>query len=155
MKYFLCLALITVLSCQTNKAIRTERKLWNYKNWEQQFKDRAFCLCVLQSFSKPVQDSLFKQDKSFYDPMAMGVFDDAINQLLVEEKQKIASDSLQSLSNIVPGDIAHLINGKRVIPHCITLYKSKRLRRLAKQQKKYWRNITNVTEEIWKKVPSF
>jgi len=153
--FILTFALLILTRCGVSKELREERKGWNFSNWEQEFKDRTLCLCVLQSLNnKSIQDSLVKYDKSFYNPLAFAVFDSTINELLKSEIKKIQLDSTNSIGRY-PADISSLLEGKRVMNHCTKLYRSKRLDSLVRIEKNSWKQITNIMDKIHEKVPTF
>jgi hypothetical protein len=143
-------------ACTTSKALREERKYWGYKNWPQEFKNRALCNCILYGHrNKNFQDSMRKYDKSFYNPMAMGLFDDALEPLLKIQLEKMIIDSANSIGKS-PADLKEVVWGKTVISSCTEFYNSKQLDATMRyQKKKVWPKITDVTSEIWKKVPTF
>ena len=146
---------LTLPGCGVSKELREERRGWNYSNWEQEFKDRALCLCVLQGLNnKSIQDSLVKYDKSFYNPLAIAVFDSTINELLKTEVRQIQLDSANSIGRY-PADIRSLLEGKRVMNHCTELYRSKRLDSLASMEKKSWKRITSIVDKIHEKIPTY
>jgi hypothetical protein len=45
---FLFIALL--FACSTTIELKQERQEWDFKNWNKQFKERAFCLCQLKGF---------------------------------------------------------------------------------------------------------
>jgi hypothetical protein len=152
---FSTIILWTLTRCGVSKELREERKDWKFSNWEQEFKDRTLCLCVLQGLNnKSMQDSIVKYDKSFYNPLAIAVFDSAINELLKSEIKKIQLDSTNSIGRF-PTDISSLLEGKRVMNHCTELYRSKRLDSLIKIEKKSWKQITNIMDKIHEKIPTY
>jgi hypothetical protein len=141
--------------CGVSNELREERKIWRFSNWEEEFKDRTLCLCVFQGLnSKTIQDSIIKHDKSFYNPLAIAVFDSSINELLKKEIEKIQSDSAKSIGHY-PADISNLLEGKRVFSHCIALYRSVSLDSLAKSERKRWKQIPNIQDKIHEKIPTF
>ena len=147
--------LCSLTGCGVNKNLQKERSDWKYSDWEQEFKDRTLCLCILQGLNnKSIQDSILKYDKSFYNPLAIGVFDSTINSFLVSELKQMQIDSINSIG-LYPPDISSLLEGKKVMPHCIEVYKSKRLDSLVKVEKKNWKQIIDVEDKITKKIPTF
>ena len=152
---FMTFTLLTFSKCGVNKELREERKDWKFSNWEQDYKDRTLCLCILQGLNnKSIQDSITKYDKSFYNPLAISVFDSTIIELLKSEIKKIQLDSTNSIGRY-PTDISSLLEGKRVMNHCTELYRSRRLDSLAKIEKKSWKQITNIMDKIQKNIPTF
>src|SRR5688572_15902353 len=90
--------LFAIAGCGVSKELREERRAWKFSNWEQYFKDRTLCLCILQGLNnKNIQDSITMYDKSIYNPLAIAVFDSAINALLVSEIKQIQIDSANSI----------------------------------------------------------
>ena len=97
---------------------------------------------------------MLKYDKSFYNPLAIAVFDSTINVLLKSEIKKIQVDSTNSVG-VYPADIRSLLEGKTVMNHCIELYRSKRLDSLVKIEKKSWKQIPNILDKIQEKIPTY
>lgn len=152
---FLTFTSLTLSRCGISKELREERKNWQFSYWEQEFKDRALCLCILQGLNnKSIQDSIIEYDKSFYNPLAIAVFDSSINALLKSEIKQIQVDSINSVGHY-PTDISSLLEGKSVMNHCIELYRSKRLDSLVKIEKKSWKQITNIMDKIHEKLPTY
>ena len=152
---FILVTFLIFISCGVNKDLREERKDWEFSNWEQQFKDRTLCVCILQGLNnKSIQDSIIRYDKSFYNPLAIAVFDSTINELLKNEIKQIQQDSIQSIG-LYPEDISSLLEGKRIMNHCIELYRSKRLDAIVKVEKKSWKRIDNIIDQIHKKLPTY
>lgn len=144
-----------VTGCGVSKELREERKGWNFSRWEQDFKDRTLCLCLLQGLNnKSIEDSIIKYDKSFYNPLAIAVFDSTINELLKKEIKQMQEDSIRSIG-FYPADISSLLEGKRVMNHCIELYRSKRIDSMAKTERKSWKQIPNIVDKITEKIPTF
>ena len=152
---FLTFTSLTLSRCGISKELRKERKDWRFSYWEQDFKDRTLCLCILQGLNnKSIQDSIIEYDKSFYNPLAIAVFDSSINALLKSEIKQIQVDSINSVGHY-PTDISSLLEGKSVMNHCIELYRSKRLDSLVKIEKKSWKQITNIMDKIHEKLPTY
>jgi len=153
-----CLFLTTCFiftSCSTSKDLREERKKWKFSRWEQYFKDRALCLCVLQGLNnKAIQDSIIKFDKSYYNPLGIAVFDHKIKQLLKNEVLQMQADSINTIGRY-PEDIRSLLEGKRVMNHCIEFYRSKKLDSVAKAEKKEWKKITSIMDRIHDSIPTY
>lgn len=153
--YTIFFLLLITNSCSVNKELRDERKSWQFSKWGQQFKDRTLCLCVLQGLNnKSLQDTITKYDKSFYNPLAIAVFDSTINILLKKEIKQIQTDSTNSIGRF-PDDISSLLEGKRIMSHCSELYRSKRLDSIVNIEKKSWKQITNIMDKIHEKIPTF
>jgi hypothetical protein len=86
--------LLTLTRCGISKELRDERKDGKFSTWEQEFKDRTLCLCVLQGLNnRTIQDSIVKYDKSFYNPLGIAIFASTINELLKSEIRQIQVDS--------------------------------------------------------------
>ena len=160
MKQLRILALIffgahLLFSCSSTKDLRAERKAWNFKNWDQKFKDRAFCLCQLKSFeNKNVEVALRNYDKSYYDPLGIAIFDDVLEPQIQIEVDAVRSDSINSIGRY-PDDLKVLLQKRNVVNHCLEFYNSNRLDILAKSQKSYWKTISNITEKIHEKIPTY
>ncbi len=153
--FFLTCTLLTLARCGINKELREERRDWKFSNWEQEFKDRTLCLCVLQGLNhKSIQDSIVKYDKSFYNALAIAVFDSTINELLKKEIKQIQVDSANSVGRY-PTDISSLLEGKRIMNHCTELYRSKRLDSVVNIEKRNWKRISNIMDKIHDKIPTY
>jgi hypothetical protein len=147
--------LMTLIGCTVSRELREERKSWRFSDWGQEFKERSLCLCVLQGLNnKNIQDSIIKYDKSFYNPLAIAIFDSTINELLKIEVNRIKIDSANSIGRY-PTDISSLLEGKRVMNHCTDFYRSKRLDSVVKIEKKNWKQIINIMGKIHDKIPTF
>lgn len=147
--------MICCSSCSVNKALREERKMWDYDHWELAYTNRTLCLCILEGLNnQALKDSILRNDKSYYNPLAIAVFDSSIRVLLNKELQQIHEDSANSIGRY-PQDIAGLLEGKRVMSHCLELYHSKRLKELVKQQKKAWKRIPSIIDKIQDTIPTF
>ena len=143
------------ISCSSMKDLRNERKEWNYKNWDKAFKERAFCLCQLKSFeNKYIESILWKNDKSYYDPLGIAIFDDVLEPQIVKEVGLVRLDSINSIGKY-PDDLKLLLQKRAVINHCLKFYNSKRLDSLAKKQKKYWSTIPSIMDKIHAKIPTY
>ncbi len=154
-KLGLIIILFSLFCCSTNKHLREERKSYSYVDWDQEFKDRALCLCILKGFeNKKVEAEITKYDKSFYDPLAIAIFDPALEKVTTAEVEKIKADSLNSVGRY-PTDLRTALEGKRIMRHCLQFYKGNELKRLAKEQKRYWKSIDTIVNEIHKKIPTF
>ncbi len=144
-----------LFSCSSTKELREERKVWNYKNWDKEFKKRAFCLCQLKGYeNKDLESALWKNDQSYYNPVGIAIFDEVIEQQIKKETEIIRLDSINSIGRY-PDDLKSLLQKRSVIDHCLEFYESKRLDSLAKVQKKYWRNIPNIMDKIHTKIPTY
>lgn len=147
--------LLVTNGCFVRSELKEERKEWKYSSWEQQFKDRTLCLCILQGLNnRHLADSIAKIDKSFYDPLSIAIFDPAINALLRKELIRIQLDSANSVGQY-PVDIRNLVEGKRVMSHCIDLYRSRRLDSIVKVEKRGWSRINNILDKIHEKIPTY
>ena len=144
-----------LLSCSTTKELRQERKYWNYKNWNKEFKERAFCLCQLKSFeNKNLEDALLRNDRSYYSPLGIAIFDEALESQTIKEIELIRFDSINSIGSY-PDDLKPILQKRTVANHCFEFYKSKRLDSLTKKQKKYWKTIPNIMDKILIKIPTY
>lgn len=153
--YSCVITALIISGCGISIELRQERNNWKFSNWEQDFKDRTLCMCVLQGLNnKNFQDSIIKYDKSFYNPLAIAIFDSSINELLKKEVKQIQIDSVKSIGRF-PTDISSLLEGKSVFNHCTELYRSKRLDSLAKAEKKNWKQIPSIIDKIQGKIPTF
>lgn len=144
-----------LFSCSITKELREERKEWNYKNWDQEFKERAFCLCQLKSFENiELERILWKNDKSYYDPLGIAIFDEVLEPLIIKETKSVRLDSINSIGRY-PDDLKSLLQKRAVANHCLEFYNSKRLDSLAKKQNKYWSSIPNIMDKIHSKIPTY
>ena len=152
MKYLFILMLIVLFSCSPeNKILDTQRHSWNYNNWKQEFKDRTLCNCLIKGYNnKEITNKIYDIDKSYYNPIAIVLFDSIIDGLLKNEILKMKKDSLLSINRVTETKA-----GKTVFEHCIKLYRSKKLDSIAKSESKQWRKIKNIDTLIIKKMPSY
>ncbi|WP_072973397.1 hypothetical protein [Flavobacterium saccharophilum] len=142
-------------SCSSTKELREERKVWNYKNWDKEFKERAFCLCQLKSYeNKGLENALWENDKSYYNPLGMAIFDEVLEPKIKKEMEIIRLDSINSIGKY-PDDLKPILQKRAVINHCLEFYNSKRLDSLAKTQQKYWNKIPNIMDKIHLKIPTY
>lgn len=149
------IAIQILFSCSVSKELREERREWDYKNWEQKYKDRAFCLCQLKGYeNKNIEAILIKNDKSYYNPLAIAIFDNSLEAQVLQEIKKIRQDSINSIGTH-PSDLKKLLQKRAVTKHCLEFYSSKRLDHLAKAQKKHWSKISNIMNEIHSKTPTY
>jgi hypothetical protein len=151
----ICLFTFSLNSCSVSKELKLERKTWNYKNWDKSFKERAFCLCVLKGYeNKTIENILFKNDRSFYETLSVAVFDKTLEPIIKIEVEKIKQDSINSLGSY-PDDLKVLYQKRRVFKHCLDFYNGKELSQIAKKEKKKWKKIPNIMDEIHKSIPSY
>lgn len=141
-------------SCSISKELE-ERKEWNFKNWKNEYKDRAFCLCVLKGYEdEKFENLLFEKDRSFYNPLGIAIFDKSLKPLIDKEVKKIRLDSIKSI-NSYPEDLKILYQKRQVLNLCINFYRSKELDSLASKEKKNWDKIENILNEIHKEIPTY
>lgn len=154
-KFLSILNVILFISCSGSADLRNERKSWNFQTWENEFKERAFCLCVLKGYEdKSIEKLLFEKDISFYSPLSMAIFDKSLEQTIQNEIQKIKLDSINR-GNSYPEDLKSLYQKRNVLKHCLEFYNSDDLKELTKNEKKKWKIIRNISDEIHKSVPTF
>ena len=157
LRLFLAMMLISLLSesCLTSRELRKERKEWDFKNWNQAFKDRAFCLCQLQGYdNKKLEILLVQNDKSYYNPLAESIFDVSIKPQITRETAFIKSDSINSIGRY-PEDLKSVLQKRTVLNRCLEFYNSKRLDSLAKSQRKYWNAIPSIMDKIHQTYPTY
>ena len=143
------------ISCSVPKELRKERKDWNFKNWKQEYKDRALCLCITQGYeNKELKKTFIKYDRSLYNPLGIAIFDKSLIPIINKESIKIRTDSINSLGKY-PEDLKTVYNKRAVLTHCINFYNSKMLDTLANSQKKYCLKIDNILDEIHKEIPTY
>lgn len=148
-------AVLLLFSCSTTKELRKERKEWNYKNWDKEFKERAFCLCQLKSFeNKNLENVLWDNDRSYYKPLGIAIFDQVLEPFIIKETQLIRLDSINSIGSY-PDDLKSLLQKRTVANHCLEFYNSKRLDSLTKKQKNYWSKIPIIIDRIHSKIPIY
>lgn len=109
-------------SCSISKELKEERESWDFKNWKQQYKDRAFCLCIMKGYENiNLQSELVKNDKSFYNPLGVAIFDKSLMPLIDLEVKKIRDDSINSIDKY-PEDLKSIYSRRGVISHCLKFY---------------------------------
>lgn len=144
-----------MISCSSTKELREERKMWNFDNWDKEFKSRAFCLCQLKGYeNKNIEKILWDNDKSYYDALGIAIFDDSLEVQIKKEIEFIRLDSINSEGSY-PADLIPLYQKRKVLKQCIEFYNSKRLDSLMNLQKKYWRSIPNIMDKIHDKIPTY
>ena len=141
-----------ITSCsQQQKFVKQERKSWNYKSWKDDFKDRAFCLCLLEGYeNKDIKEFILKNDKSYFSGIAPPIFDPVLNPIIQREIEEMKKDSLESIEKVSEGKA-----GKMIFNHCLEFYKSQRLDSLTKRQIPKWRRIENISEQVSKYNPTY
>ena len=98
------------ISCSVPKELRKERKDWNFKNWKQEYKDRALCLCITQGYeNKELKKTFIKYDRSLYNPLGIAIFDKSLIPIINKESIKIRTDSINSLGKY-PEDLKKIYN---------------------------------------------
>ncbi len=156
MKKNICIFFLFFLfSCSSNKELRKEREIWNFKNWKQEYKDRAFCLCIQKGFeNRKLESELIDNDKSFYNPLGIAIFDKSLIPLINDKVKKIRLDSMNSIDTY-PSDLKPIYNKRAVLSNCINFYKSKILDNTAKNEEKKWKKIKGISDEIHKEIPTY
>jgi hypothetical protein len=146
------IAVVLLAACTPgNTVLKAQRKSWGFDTWEQQFKDRAFCLCMLEGYNNSaVKNFLLQHDKSMADPLAITFFDAALHGFISKEVETMKRDSAASILEVSEGAA-----GKRVFGHCLAFYKSERLDSLVRREAPKWRNIKNIEDSIMKRIPAF
>lgn len=150
-KRILCLFAVTILGCNFKKSKITEqREKWEFNKWKEQFKDSAFCKCLLAGYGKKeVVDFIHEKDKSYYDLISIAIFETAIDSVLKKEVSIMKSDSILSLKNVVEGGA-----GKKVFSHYLAFYKSNKLNAIVEAESVKWDTITNIDSIVHKKIPA-
>ena len=143
---------VAITSCSAQKkSLREERRSWGFKNWEKEFKERAFCQCLLQGYeNNDVQKFIVQNDKSYYSGIGIAIFDPALKPIIQQEGEQIKKDSIASIQNV--GEAAV---GKRIFSHCLNFYKSKRLDSITKKEVPKWKKLRNIGEEVQKYIPTY
>lgn len=143
------------ISCSSTRELKEERKMWDFNNWDKEFKSRAFCLCQLKGYeNKDVEKLLWDNDKSYYNALGIAIFDASLELQIKKEIELIRLDSINSEGRY-PTDLKPLLQKRNVINHCLEFYNSKRLDSLTNLQKKYWRSIPNIMNKIHEKIPTY
>lgn len=147
--------LIFLYSCTVSKELRMEREIWQYKNWKNEYKERALYLCILKGYeNKEIENELVKNDKSFYNPLGIAIFDKSLKSVISKEVEKIKEDSIIS-NNDYPSDLIPIYRKRAVLNHCINFYNSKKLDSISNIQRKKWKKITNILDEVHKELPTY
>lgn len=95
-----------------------------------------------------------KYDKSFYDPLAIAIFDPALENVISSEVEKIKADSINNTGRY-PNGLRHILERKQIMYHCIKFYKSNELDALTRREKVKWKDIDTIVNEIHKVIPTF
>ncbi|WP_299177606.1 hypothetical protein [uncultured Chryseobacterium sp.] len=149
------IALFILSSCSMSKELKNERQKWNFNHWENEYKDRAFCLCILKGYEdKKIEKIFLEKDRSFYNPLGIAIFDKSLKPIIDNEIKKIRQDSINSL-NKYPEDLKGIYEKRQVLAHCLKFYTSKELDNLAKKEKENWNKIPNILDEIHKEIPTY
>lgn len=129
-----------------------QRKMWGYDNWQQDFKDKVLCDCLLKGIGdKDFINKFINIDKTYsYMPVASALFDSLINESLKPVILKMKTDSLASINRVAEGG-----EGKRVFSSCMVFYKSKKLDSIVKVESKKWERIRNIDSLLSLKYPAF
>ncbi|WP_066434316.1 hypothetical protein [Chryseobacterium sp. CCH4-E10] len=152
-KYLLVFFILS--SCSVSKELKEERKSWNFNNWENEYKNRAFCLCVLKGFEDKKIESLFSEkDRSFYNTLGIAIFDKSLNPIIDDEVKKIRYDSINSIDKYTE-DLRGIYQKRQVFNHCIKFYNSKELDDFSKKERVTWNKIPNILDEIHKEIPTY
>lgn len=146
--------ILSLLSCGISKDLQQQRKSYGYNTWDQQFKERALCKCILEGMGTDLKNAIIKEDKSFFNPLAIALFDPTIDILLIREVDQMSKDSAASIGTGHP-DLRKLSEGKRVMPHCVAFYESNRLDSAMKMEKVKWKKIGDIMDEITKTIPTY
>ena len=130
-----------IFSCSTSKELREDRKSWDYKNWDNQFKKRAISLCILKGYeNKKIENLINENDYSFYSPLGKAIFDKALEPIINKEITKIKFDSIK-LDNTYPNDLKSIYQKRNVFGHCLDFYESKQLDSITRVEKKKWKKL--------------
>ena len=130
------IALFTLLSCSVSKELKNERRNWNFNHRVNEYKSRAFCLCIQKGYEdKKIEKIFWEKDRSFYNPLGVAIFDKSLKPIIDKEIIKIRQDSINSI-NKYPEDLKGIYEKRQVLNHCLKFYNSKELDNLAKSKKK-------------------
>lgn len=152
MKILRILLLLLISSCsQVDKKLEQQRKSFEFDKWEEFFKERALCLCLLEGYeNNEIKNYILKNDKSYQNGLSIAIFDKALSPIIIQESIKIHKDSIESVDKVPE----HLV-GKKIFKHCIDFYKSKRLDSIVKIESEKWKEIKDIQSEIWKTIPTY
>lgn len=154
-KIFFLVILFILSSCTVSKELKEERISWDYNNWDKKYKERALCLCIVKGYENVnIEKTLKNNDKSLYDPLAIAVFDKSLKPIINDELKKIKQDSINSTGSY-PDDLKTLYQKRNVLGNCIDFYNSKKLDSITKKERKKWKEITNILDEIHKEIPTY
>lgn len=149
-RVFLLFAVALVFLQEATGQSIEERRLWEFEKWPEMFKDRAFCLCLEYGYRDSIIKSAFQKDKSFYNPVAIAVFDAALKPVVLDEVRQIDGKERVSYSRV-----SEAAAGRRVLDHCLDFYKSKRLDSLMRTAKPSWSKINDIGARIRDSIPTF
>ena len=130
--------------------ILEQRKRWEFEKWPQMFKDRAFCLCLMDGYKDSTIKNAFVKDKSYFEPIAIAIFDKSLNGIINQEVKSIDQKEKDSYSRV-----SEAAAGRKVLYHCLDFYRSKRLDLLLKATKPQWYKIQNIDSLIDRSIPAF
>lgn len=152
MKYISIGALFFIVGCSTqSQQLIEQRKSWHYQNWKQDFKDRTFCLCLLEGYqNKDLHRKIVEIDNSYYNAIATALFDSIISMNLKDELKKMKTDSIYRIEHVSESG-----QGKRIFNHCLKYYKSKKLDSIAKMESLKWRKIRDIDSLVMEKIPAY
>lgn len=154
-KFISLLFIASLFACSNIKELKQERQEWDFKNWDRKFKERTFCLCQLKGFeNKNLEKELWRNDKSYYSPLGVAIFDDQLELQIKKEIETIRLDSIKAIG-AYPNDLKPIFQKRNVANHCLEFYNSKRLDSLTQLQNNYWKRIPNIMNEIHLKIPTF
>lgn len=152
MKNIFLLLVILIVSCNINNQIKDENSdKWRRNNWEEDFKSKVFCDCVLAGLNdKKLADEILIQDRSFASPINYVLFDSLSKEVIKPVIQQLRQDSAKSVLSV-----SENAAGKKIFKTCLNFYQSKKLDSIVKIQQIKWSKITNIDSLISKKVPSY
>ena len=151
MKHLILITTLFFLGNISQCQIAAQRDKWEYSKWPTQYKERAFCLCLLEGYQDTtLKRKLLEVDKSYYDPVSIAIFDKTLSTIIKSEV-----DSINMKYNRSIGRISEVANGKRVFNHCLEFYESRRLDLMMQSARKEWNEIKDIDLEIEKTMPWF
>lgn len=131
--------------------IAEQRKMWEYDQWPQMFKDRALCLCLLQGYPPAAAEQIKRADRSYYDAVGFTFFDSTIHELLKKEMADMKADSARSHTSLPEPR-----GGKKdIFGRCMEFYRSNRLEQAMQTARRRWEQVTDILGEIHKVIPTY
>ncbi|KPE51189.1 hypothetical protein AOB46_11010 [Chryseobacterium indologenes] len=75
--------------------LNSKGKNFYIKNFKEEFKQAAFCNCLLYGYNdKSLASRLTQIDKTFYNPIMQNIFSEELTEISINEYKLIKKDSL-------------------------------------------------------------